>query len=115
MLGFNMLDQCRNGNKTILAILLAIFLLCMNAIAQGSMLDITVVYDGKPAGQATIYIDDVPIGQTLSDGTLNQISISSGGHTAVAKWKDDNGQQRVGTSSFSALPNSSTSVRIELK
>lgn len=89
-------------------------LLCIG-LALGSTLDVYVDYKGNPVAQASIYIDNATyLGQTISDGTLNNIYVDPGSHTVNANWQDDNGQQRSGIRSFTAFNDSYTQLRIDL-
>jgi hypothetical protein len=104
-----MLKRFGISNKVVFAFLSICLLLCMD-VALGSTLDVYVDYGGNPADQALIYIDnDNCLGQTNSDGTLNNIYVDPGFHKVVAKW-----QGRSGTRSFTALSDSYTQLRIDL-
>jgi len=102
--------------KQIGLLLICILLVSLfSGIALGSMLDVSVYYNDKPANKASVYIDNSNIlGITNVDGILNGISINSGSHTIIAKWIDDTNQQRIGERSFTAYPDSSVWVRIDL-
>jgi hypothetical protein len=109
-----MLKQFGVSNDVMFAFLSISLLLC-TGIALGSTLDVYVDYKGIPAGQASIYLDnDTYLGQTISDGTFNDVYIAPGFHTVVANWQDGNGQQRSGTRSFTACNDSYTQLRIDL-
>lgn len=90
-------------------------LFCVD-IALGSLLDVHVYYEGKPADNASVYIDgDILLGQTDSKGILNDVNISPGTHTVVAKWWDRAGNEQSGRVSFAARSDTLTMKRIDLQ
>lgn len=85
-------------------------------MALGSTLDVSVYYEGKPADNASIYIDnDILLGQTDSNGILRDLSISPGPHAVVAKWRNSIGSERSGAFSYEAKPDTYTMKRIDLQ
>jgi hypothetical protein len=75
-----------------------------------------VYYEGKPASNASVYIDnDILLRQTNSNGILKDVNISPGTHNVIAKWRDRNGNERVGTFSFKAESRSYTMKRVDLQ
>lgn len=102
--------------KAIFVFLSISLLFCMDIVAEGSMLDVKVSYEGKPAGQAYIYIDNnsTSVGQTSLEGTLDNINIDPGDHTVIATWRDSSGQERMGRKSLTILPESYTDLNIYL-
>jgi len=89
--------------------------LCID-VALGSILDVYTYYEGKPAAQANIYIDeDIFVGQTDSKGSLKDINVRPGSHIITAIWQDNNGNERGGASSFTAKSGSYAMRRIDLE
>lgn len=85
-------------------------------MALGSTLDVSVYYEGKPASNASIYIDDqILLGQTDSNGKLKDLNISPGPHVVVAKWRNSIGSERSGAFSYQAKPDTYTMKRIDLQ
>lgn len=97
-----------------LALFSICLLLCIE-LSLGSTLDVLVYYEGKPADNASIFIDNnILLGQTDSEGILNDINIGPGAHTVVAKWRDGSGNERSGMFSYTAGPKSYLMRRIDL-
>lgn len=103
------------SNKFIFVFMFIIFLFCAD-MALGSTLDVSVYYEGKPAANANIYIDDnILLGQTNSNGMLKNLNISPGPHVIVAKWRNSIGSERSGAFSYTAEPDTYTMKRIDLQ
>ena len=97
-------------------ILASIGLLFCADMALGSTLDVSVYYEGRPAPNASIYIDnDILLGQTDSNGKLKDLNISPGTHVVVAKWQNSSGIERSGAFSYTAEPETYTMKRIDLQ
>ena len=97
-------------------ILASIGLLFCADMALGSTLDVSVYYEGRPAPNASIYIDDnILLGQTDSNGILRDLNISPGPHAVVAKWRNSIGSERIGAFSYEAKPDTYTMKRIDLE
>ena len=97
-------------------ILASIGLLFFTDMALGSTLDVSVYYEGRPAPNASIYIDDdILLGQTDSNGILRDLNISPGPHAVVAKWRNSIGSERIGAFSYEAKPDTYTMKRIDLE
>lgn len=90
-------------------IFLLISLLLSISIAQGATLDVYVLSRNQGVGNAAVFIDGYPVGNTFPDGSLKGINISPGYHTVVASW---NGMS--GTNSFTAQSDSNIPLTIEL-
>ena len=103
------------SNKFAFVFVFIIFLFYAD-MALGSTLDVSVYYEGKPAANASIYIDDnILLGQTDSKGILRDLSISPGPHVVVAKWRNSIGSERGGVFSYTAEPDTYEMKRIDLE
>lgn len=103
------------GNKFAFVFVFIFFLFYADT-AFGSTLDVSVYYEGKPAANASIYIDDeILLGQTNSNGILRDLNISPGPHAVVAKWRNSIGSERSGAFSYTAEPDTYTMKRIDLQ
>jgi hypothetical protein len=103
------------SNKFAFVFVCIIVLLCAD-MALGSTLDVSVYYEGKPAANANIYIDDnILLGQTDSNGKLKDLNISPGPHVVVAKWQNSIGIERSGAFSYTAEPDTYAMKRIDLQ